>query len=254
MKSRTSYFNGTVLKKDLTRFAPVWALYGVFLLLCLTLLFDEEPGRMARSLMDLFSGMSLVNLLYAGLCAALLFGDLFNSRLCNALHALPMRREGWFLTHVTAGLLFCLIPCGLVAALCARLKPDAVIAIDALASRSVGRLASTVQLSDTGISPGSGIGNHRKTINSETVGFPVMAIGVPTVVDSATLVLDALERAGIEEYPDSLIPVLEEGMSFFVTLKDSDIAVSELSSILFEALNLFFSSIGNTNGIKGEHG
>lgn len=131
-------------------------------------------------------------------------------------------------------------------------QPSLIIVIDALASRSVGRLASTVQLSDTGISPGSGIGNHRKTINSETVGFPVMAIGVPTVVDSATLVLDALERAGIEEYPDSLIPVLEEGMSFFVTLKDSDIAVSELSSILFEALNLFFSSIGNASGIKGD--
>ena len=123
--------------------------------------------------------------------------------------------------------------------------PSLVIVIDALASRSVGRLASTVQLSDTGISPGSGIGNHRKKINSETVGFPVMAIGVPTVVDSATLVLDALERAGIDDLPDSLIPILEEGMSFFVTLKDSDIAVLELSSIIFESLNTFFSFLGN---------
>ncbi|MBE6607932.1 MAG: GPR endopeptidase [Ruminococcaceae bacterium] len=124
-------------------------------------------------------------------------------------------------------------------------KPSLVIVIDALASRSVGRLASTVQLSDTGISPGSGIGNHRKQINSETIGFPVMAIGVPTVVDSATLVIDALERAGIEDLPDSLIPVLEEGMSFFVTLKDSDIAVLELSKIIFESLNTFFAFLGN---------
>ncbi len=123
--------------------------------------------------------------------------------------------------------------------------PSLVIAVDALASRSVGRLASTIQLSDTGIAPGSGIGNHRKKINSETIGFPVMAIGVPTVVDSATLVLDALERAGIEDYPDSLIPILEEGSNFFVTLKDSDLAVCELSRILFEALNLFFFSLGN---------
>ena len=124
-------------------------------------------------------------------------------------------------------------------------RPSLVIAIDALASRSVGRLASTVQLSDTGIAPGSGIGNHQKKISSDTVGFPVMAIGVPTVVDSATLVLDALERAGIEEYPDALIPILEEGSSFFVTLKDSDLALGELSRILFEALNLFFFSLGN---------
>ena len=122
--------------------------------------------------------------------------------------------------------------------------PSLVIVIDALASRSVSRLASTVQLSDTGIAPGSGIGNHRRKINSETVGYPVMAIGVPTVVDSATLVLDALERAGIEDYPDSLIPILEEGMSFFVTLKDSDLAVLELSNIIFESLNMFFSFIG----------
>jgi hypothetical protein len=72
-----------------------------------------------------------------------------------------------------------------------------------------------------------------------------MAVGVPTVVDSATLVLDALERAGIDDLPDSLVPILEEGMSFFVTLKDSDIAVLELSNIIFEALNMFFSFLGN---------
>lgn len=123
--------------------------------------------------------------------------------------------------------------------------PSLVIAIDALAARSVERLARTVQLSDVGISPGSGIGNHRKKINAETVGYPVMAIGVPTVVDTATLVIDALERAGIEEYPQSLIPILDEGSDFFVTLKDGDVAVAELSSILFDALNLFFFEAGN---------
>ncbi len=124
-------------------------------------------------------------------------------------------------------------------------SPSLVIVIDALAARSLDRLARTVQLSDTGISPGSGIGNHRKRISAETVGFPVMAIGVPTVVDSATLVIDALEKAGIEEYPETLIPVLEKGSEFFVTLKDSDSAVSELSRILFDALNIFFFNVGN---------
>ncbi len=126
-----------------------------------------------------------------------------------------------------------------------RCSPDIVIVVDALASRSVARLARTVQLSSTGISPGSGIGNHRKKIDTESVGYPVMAIGVPTVVDSATLVLDALERAGISEYPESLTTVLEEGQSFFVTLKDTDLAVNELASIIFEALNRFFAVISD---------
>ena len=72
-------------------------------------------------------------------------------------------------------------------------QPDAVIAIDALASRSLIRLCSTVQLSDTGIVPGSGVGNHRCPLSRDTLGVPVYAIGVPTVVDAATLTLDVLE-------------------------------------------------------------
>ena len=75
-------------------------------------------------------------------------------------------------------------------------QPDAVIAIDALASRSLMRLCSTVQLSDTGIVPGSGVGNHRCPLSRDTLGVPVYAIGVPTVVDAATLTLDVLEEAG----------------------------------------------------------
>ncbi|MBO5836476.1 MAG: hypothetical protein J6Q92_01115, partial [Oscillospiraceae bacterium] len=106
MKLRTSYFNGTVLKKDITRFSPVWALYTVFTLLYVILLYDD----MFYSADYTFSVMGAVNLGYGGICALMLFGDLFKSRLCNALHAMPMRREGWFFTHLTAGLLFCLVP------------------------------------------------------------------------------------------------------------------------------------------------
>ncbi len=106
MKLRTSYFNGTVLKKDITRFSPVWALYTVFTLLYVILLYDD----MFYSADYTFSVMGAVNLGYSGICALMLFGDLFKSRLCNALHAMPMRREGWFFTHLTAGLLFCLVP------------------------------------------------------------------------------------------------------------------------------------------------
>ncbi|MDI9259348.1 GPR endopeptidase [Alicyclobacillus sendaiensis] len=74
-----------------------------------------------------------------------------------------------------------------------RLKPDVVLAVDALAARSLERLHRTIQLSDAGIQPGAGVGNHRKAIDQETLGVPVLAIGVPTVVDAATIASDAIE-------------------------------------------------------------
>jgi ABC-2 type transport system permease protein len=116
MKSRTSFFNPTVLLKDITRFAPVWGLYliGGLLIGLDTLSYhsaiDISFGHGAEALASTISSLSTVNLLYAIVTAQVLFGDLFNSRLCNALHALPLRREGWFLTHITAGLLFSFIP------------------------------------------------------------------------------------------------------------------------------------------------
>ena len=121
-----------------------------------------------------------------------------------------------------------------------RVKPDVVIAVDALAARSVDRLGSTLQLSDTGISPGSGIGNRRREINRTSIGVPVIAIGVPTVVDSSTLVYDALAKAGIEDIDDPLKKVLENGRSFFVSLKESDVAVAESASLISSALNRAF--------------
>lgn len=119
-------------------------------------------------------------------------------------------------------------------------KPDIVIAIDALASRSVERLAATIQLSDNGIDPGSGIGNHRKAICRDTVGVPVLALGVPTVVDSATLVYDALERAGIEQVDCKLHEVLEGGREFFVSPKQSDVITKKVSTLLAGAIGKAF--------------
>lgn len=120
-------------------------------------------------------------------------------------------------------------------------KPDLVIAIDALAARSVDRLATTVQLTDTGIAPGSGIGNRRKRIDKNSLGVPVLALGIPTVVDSATLVWDALDRAGITSVSRELKNVLENSRSFFVSLKESDTAVRESASLLSDAINRAFS-------------
>lgn len=121
---------------------------------------------------------------------------------------------------------------------CEEAKPDIVIAVDALAARSIDRLATTVQISDTGICPGSGIGNRRTAIDRNTLGCHVIAVGIPTIVDSSTLVCDALEQAGIEEIPHELRTVLETGRSFFVSPKDSDIIADELSSILASAIGI----------------
>ena len=117
------------------------------------------------------------------------------------------------------------------------IKPDAVIAVDALASRSCERLATTVQISDNGINPGSGIGNLREGINNQSLGVPVIALGVPTVVDSSTLVYDALERAEISDISDKLKNVLDNGRGFFVSPKESDVIATSVSSLLAEAID-----------------
>ncbi len=121
------------------------------------------------------------------------------------------------------------------------IKPDLLVVVDALASKSVDRLATTVQITNTGICPGSGIGNTGKAINRENIGIPVIAIGVPTMVDSSTLVYDALTEAGIENISEKLEKVLENGRSFFVTLNESDIVISSLSKLIANAVNLAFS-------------
>lgn len=124
-------------------------------------------------------------------------------------------------------------------------RPSMILAIDALAARSTDRLATTVQLSDAGISPGSGIGNRRRPIDRETMGVPVISIGVPTVVHSSTLVWNALEKAGIHQAPQALHRVLENERSFFVTLKEADVAISAQAEMLASAINLAFFGISH---------
>ena len=120
-------------------------------------------------------------------------------------------------------------------------RPNVVLAVDALAARSTARLAATVQLSDTGISPGSGIGNRRRAINQESVGVPVISLGIPTVVDSATLVYDALQKAGIGEVDAPLREVLENQRHFFVSPKESDLITAQTAALLTEAIEQAFS-------------
>lgn len=117
-------------------------------------------------------------------------------------------------------------------------SPHLVIVIDALAARSCERLTGTVQIADSGIRPGSGVGNDRGAINEISIGCPVIAIGVPTVVDSSALVLDALHRAGIreEEIGKELTAVLENGISFFVSPKEIDAIVDAFAALITEVL------------------
>ena len=131
MKSRTSFFNFTAFKKDIFRFAPIWGLYTIFIILGLFLYSVEgNPAIVARDIVNTMQPMGMINLAYAGICVFFLFGDLFSSRMCNALHAFPVRREGWLTIHISAGILFALVP-NLVAAgfACFLLKEYSVIAL-----------------------------------------------------------------------------------------------------------------------------
>lgn len=139
-----------------------------------------------------------------------------------------------------------------------QIKPDVVIAIDALAARNSNRLNSTIQLSDKGINPGSGVGNHRVGITSDNIGVPVIAIGVPTVIDAPTIVYDALDTflqvlsgvEGLENISDifryyteeekyrlasEVVPASMAGM--YVTSKDIDSDVKCISDIIASAVN-----------------
>lgn len=129
-------------------------------------------------------------------------------------------------------------------------SPDYVITVDALAARNVRRLGRTIQLTDTGITPGSGIGNHRNAINASSIGVPVISLGVPTVVDAATIVSDAMttlieamslsdlkeldERERQELARELLSPQLN---GLFVTPKNIDDSIKSLSFLISEGLN-----------------
>lgn len=128
----------------------------------------------------------------------------------------------------------------IILSVCRRIKPSAVIAIDALASLSLSRLGCTVQICDTGISPGAGVGNNRAGINKETVGIPVIAVGVPTVVDAATLVLEAAIRSGAShetalELEKNTSP---SGERMIVTPHEIDLLINRAAKLIALSVNL----------------
>jgi len=148
----------------------------------------------------------------------------------------------------------------IVKGITAQMKPDIIIAIDSLAARNVRRITTTIQLTDTGITPGSGIGNHRKGLNEQSLNTKVIAIGVPMVVSGATIVNDTMEKLLeilashnqnnsisniFKDYTsDEKYQLFEELLSedteqMFVTPKDIDEIVDNLSKIIACGINMF---------------
>ena len=123
-----------------------------------------------------------------------------------------------------------------VRAVAEQIKPACVVAVDALASRSLRRVCRTIQLADTGITPGSGVGNARAALNAETLGVPVIAVGVPTVVDAATLTCDVLAEAGKGELNPAALQGAGDGL--IVTPKDIDTQVHDLAKVIGYGINL----------------
>lgn len=137
-----------------------------------------------------------------------------------------------------------------------KVKPDVLIVIDALAARSVNRIVRTVQIADTGINPGAGVGNNRKELSEKTLGVPVIAIGVPTVVDAVTITSDTLDS--VKENIDSpigkigSISYMDEGERYntiksavdedlkglIVTPKDIDALTDKMSKIIANGINI----------------
>lgn len=125
-------------------------------------------------------------------------------------------------------------------------KPDVVLVIDALAARNTKRLNRTIQIADTGIHPGSGVGNHRNEISEETLGIPVVAIGVPTVVSADVIVQDTMENLISVLEDDDKYEVIQDLIAphlygMFVTPKDIDESIDRIGATIAEGLNLLFT-------------
>ncbi|MBE6734012.1 MAG: GPR endopeptidase [Ruminococcaceae bacterium] len=123
-----------------------------------------------------------------------------------------------------------------------RIKPTAVIVIDALASRRLERLGCTLQISDTGIAPGAGVGNHRTKICKEVLGVPVIALGVPTVVDAVTLVSDLVGEEDQVQQRNLQDKVSPRGSTMVVTPKEIDLLIDRASKLLSLSINMALHS------------
>lgn len=117
-------------------------------------------------------------------------------------------------------------------------NPDVVIVIDSLAAKNIERMSTTVQICDTGIEPGAGMGNRRKAISEETLGCRVISIGVPTVIDSRTLIMEAAENIVSWEDNRTQEYLLDRNFDMIVTSTDIDEIIKDFSEIISKAINI----------------
>lgn len=122
----------------------------------------------------------------------------------------------------------------IIAGIVKNIEPAAVIAIDALASRKLSRLGCTIQIADSGINPGAGVGNKRREISLSTLGVPVISVGVPTVVDATTLVFDLLGEDGARQNKELIEP---RGAGMMVTPREIDILIERAARLVSRAVN-----------------
>ena len=123
----------------------------------------------------------------------------------------------------------------------AAVSPDLVVAVDALVARETAHLGRTVQLSDTGLSPGGGIGAARPALTQQSLGVPVLALGVPTVVNTATLLQDAFSRLGVDLALQEAAKMLENGRGYLVAPGEINLLVPAAAALLAGALERAFS-------------
>ena len=121
------------------------------------------------------------------------------------------------------------------------LKPKLIIAIDSLCSKNINRIGKSIQISDTGIVPGGGVGNSQEELSGKTFGIPVIGIGIPTVLDAATIVIDTLNACEVKVKEDELVNKMKlNKFNFIVTPKEIDSLIENVTTIVSEGINMSF--------------
>lgn len=119
------------------------------------------------------------------------------------------------------------------------IKPKLIIAIDSLCSKNIDRINKSIQIADTGIIPGGGVGNKQEELSKDTLGIPVIAVGIPTVLDAATIVIDTLNVCDIVVQENELINKMKlNNFNFIVTPKEIDTLVENMANIVSEGINI----------------
>ncbi len=127
----------------------------------------------------------------------------------------------------------------IVKGIVSNIKPKLILAIDSLCSKNIERINKSIQISDTGIVPGGGVGNRQEELSKETLGIPVIAIGIPTVLDAATIVIDTLNVCNITIEENEIVNKMKlNNFNFIVTPKEIDSLIDSMSNIVSEGINI----------------